>query len=193
MEDKVISEKESLDLIARMIQNTRENVANGSGKPFLVWGYTTIAVAILITCLVRCTGNPYWNFLWFLIPVVGAPINMYLRNKSNKLVSTYVDKIVQQIWWVMGAGVLFMSAAAFLIKLPILFLVILLISMAVALTGLAIRFRLSVVMGLIGIPASLLFLYVPQEYQTPMFALFFALQMVIPGHILNNITKQRHV
>lgn len=38
MEDKKLNEKESLELIAQMIQNTRRNLDEGSGNMFLVWG-----------------------------------------------------------------------------------------------------------------------------------------------------------
>ena len=42
MEDKKLNEKESLELITQMIQNTRRNLDTGSGNMFLVWGYECI-------------------------------------------------------------------------------------------------------------------------------------------------------
>ena len=42
MEDKKLNEKESLELITQMIQNTRRNLDTGSGNMFLVWGYVSV-------------------------------------------------------------------------------------------------------------------------------------------------------
>ena len=39
MEDRKITEQESLELISQMIQNTRRNLDAGSGNIFLLWGY----------------------------------------------------------------------------------------------------------------------------------------------------------
>ena len=38
MEDKRISEKESLELIARMIRETQDNAARYAAYPLLIWG-----------------------------------------------------------------------------------------------------------------------------------------------------------
>lgn len=40
MNDRVLNEKESLELIAQMIQNTKSRMTRNSGAPFLIWGYT---------------------------------------------------------------------------------------------------------------------------------------------------------
>ena len=48
MEDKVLTEKESLDLISQMIRNTRSRLEDNSGIPFLIWGYTTVIVAVIV-------------------------------------------------------------------------------------------------------------------------------------------------
>ena len=42
MEDKRISEKESLELIARMIRETQDNTARYAAYPLLIWGYTCL-------------------------------------------------------------------------------------------------------------------------------------------------------
>ena len=50
MEDRKLSEKESLELITRMIQNTRRNLDAGGGNMFLVWGYVgeLVTLAVLV-------------------------------------------------------------------------------------------------------------------------------------------------
>ena len=48
MEDKRISEKESLELIARMIRETQDNAARYAAYPLLIWGYTTVIVSLVV-------------------------------------------------------------------------------------------------------------------------------------------------
>ena len=45
MEDRKLSEKESLELISRMIQETQESKARYEAYPLLIWGYTTIVIS----------------------------------------------------------------------------------------------------------------------------------------------------
>ena len=49
MEEKKLSEQESLELISQMIRSTRKNMEVGSGNQFLYWGYFTAA---LLSCIV---------------------------------------------------------------------------------------------------------------------------------------------
>ena len=44
MEEKKLSEQESLELISQMIRSTRKNMEVGSGNQFLYWGYFTAAL-----------------------------------------------------------------------------------------------------------------------------------------------------
>ena len=55
MENKKLNEKESLELIARMIRNTHENLETRGGKSMLVNGYTTFLTSIVIYFLVGYT------------------------------------------------------------------------------------------------------------------------------------------
>lgn len=65
MEEKRLSEKESLELISRMIQTTRENMQVGSGNQFLYWGYFTAALSVILFMLVYYTGDSRWSLGWF--------------------------------------------------------------------------------------------------------------------------------
>ena len=45
MNDRVLNEKESLELIAEIILKRKSRMTRNSGAPFLIWGYTTIIVS----------------------------------------------------------------------------------------------------------------------------------------------------
>lgn len=190
MEDKKLTEKESLELITQMIQNTRENVTKNSGIPFLIFGYLTVINALIIWYLVTTTGNHNWQFLWFTILSVGYPMNYLLSKKERKHVTTYIGRIIGRVWLVFGIGVVAVSIMAFIVNIPILFLVLLLMSMAVTLTGFIVRFKSAIAFGFFGLLASFAFLYVTGTNQILAFAAIFFIMMVIPGHILNYLSKK---
>lgn len=38
MEEKQLDARESIELITRMIRNTRQRLERNAGRPFLIWG-----------------------------------------------------------------------------------------------------------------------------------------------------------
>lgn len=63
MEDKKMTEKESLELITQMIQNSKKNLRLGNVNILLLWGYlctiTALVVYVLILILVIRFGIGY--------------------------------------------------------------------------------------------------------------------------------------
>ena len=51
-----------MELISRMIQNTRNRLENHAGRPFLVWGYTTVGIALLNYWFNIAGCHPAWCF-----------------------------------------------------------------------------------------------------------------------------------
>lgn len=109
MNDRVLNEKESLELIAQMIQNTKSRMTRNSGAPFLIWGYTTIIVSLLVWFLLKETGNYHWQWLWFLLPAISLPSTLWIEHKQPKMIKTYIDRIVGYVWAVFGLGGFFVS------------------------------------------------------------------------------------
>ena len=103
MEDKKITEKESLDIITAMISRTRERYI-GDGNIMLMWGYLTVGVALLVWLLLLLTRNQAWNWLWFLIWIVGGTLTPIMARKQQVRsgVKSYSDKITSQLWSVVG-------------------------------------------------------------------------------------------
>ena len=93
MNDRVLNEKESLELIAQMIQNTKSRMTRNSGAPFLIWGYTTIIVSLLVWFLLKETGNYHWQWLWFLLPAISLPSPSSLQHKQPHMIPTYIARM----------------------------------------------------------------------------------------------------
>ena len=144
MEDKQLNAAESIALISRMIDNTRNRMLRNSGRPFLVWGYVTVFTTLLVMGAVYYFQNPKWNILWMLLPVLDALLMWLTRDKHTEgKVSTFVDRVINNVWLVMGLTAWFVSMLSLFsqIRLPILFIILLTMGMGTTITGLIIRFR----------------------------------------------------
>lgn len=196
MNTKELNEKESLELIARMIRNTHDNLESRGGKTMLINGYTTFFTSLAIYFLVVYTQNPYYQFLWFTIPVVGLTWKYIDRRSHPQKVTTYIDRVVGYVWIVAGMIVWLSACAAFFSvfrMLPILFVVALMINAATIITGLIIKFKALTIGGSVGIFLSFSLLIIFGLKSILIFALIFLLCMIIPGHILQYAEKKKRL
>ena len=58
-----LNEKESIELIARMISETKSRFEVGDGNILLSWGILTATIATVVWAAVAATGNPAFNGL----------------------------------------------------------------------------------------------------------------------------------
>ena len=192
MEDRKLSEKESLELILRMIQETQERKARYEAYPLLIWGYMTIVVSFCIWYGMAILGCSWQiNFLWFALPVISAPASLYFNRKNpNCGIRNYMDRITTYIWCLFGVVVVVLGISAFFTPMRILFMVALLMSMATTLSGAVSKFKPLVCCGIVGVVLSFVLLFVSMPHSILIFGAIFAIMMVIPGHILNRKMKE---
>ena len=194
MEDRKLSEKESLELISQMIRNTQTRMEENSGTMFLIWGYLSVFVTLLVWVPLMLTGNYQWQWFWFLLPIGGMILSLiHKRNETQKpRARTFIDRIISHIWTVLGtAGFVLSMISIFFHKFPILFVIVLIMGIGTTLTGLIIKFKPLIYSGILGMLLSVIFLFVSWQIQMPVFAAVFVFMMVIPGHILNS-TARKH-
>ncbi|MDR0973901.1 MAG: hypothetical protein LBM61_07970 [Prevotellaceae bacterium] len=201
MEDKTLSQAESLELITQMIQNTRMKLGRGSGSPFLIWGYATVFTTLLVYLLLFVTGSYQALWLWFLLPVLGG-LFWWQHHSHHKTVRpiTYIDRMTSNIWMVCGIvggviSVLTMLTSMEILgqvvwRFPILFVICLVMGMGTTLTGLVIRFVPVTIGGIFGICGSLAISFIQGLHVFALFALIFIGMMIIPGHMLNRAAQK---
>lgn len=195
MEDNnKMSAAESIELITRMIHSTRHNLEQYAYRPFLVWGYTTIAVALAVWGCITITQNPAWFGLWFAIPVIGGITTYLLRgtHAPKGYVRTPIDKALSYLWIILGIAGCIASISSFVKPIDILFLIVLLMGSGTAITGLILQARLFTAAGLVGLALSVLFLIVQGISQCLIFAAVFFVMMVIPGHIIRHRLRKKN-
>lgn len=205
MEERKLTEKESLEVITSMIARTKQRYL-GSGNILLMWGYVVAAVAILVWVLLATTREHVWNWLWFAIPVIGWPLQAILirREKREYGVITYSDRITVRLWTIFGASEVVLSLmclgfaflggvncwsamlAYTLIAAPAATIAQGLIIKEKSMTGGAI-FGLAV--GMITVCCLVAGIPLGASWYLPLFILSFVAMMIVPGHVLNYKAK----
>ena len=146
MVDRKLNERESLELIAQMIRNTRRNLDAGGGNMFLLWGYTGVVVTLGVWAALyftNCTAC-LWGF-WAL-PVVGWLLSWWFGRRWRKQqgAKDYTDRVVSQVWQMIGIACCGVAVFATLYQAYglILPLCAMLVSLGSLLTGIIIRYTL---------------------------------------------------
>lgn len=204
MEEKKLNEQESLALITSMINDTRERLAENSGRPFLIWGYTSIAVSILEYAAITFAWNRYWVLAWWLIPIIGHTLMWMFCRKKEHTPKSYIDRSIDAVWTVFGGSILAAVCGNIIYgsHTMLLFSVVMLVGTGVAITGIIIRNFATALGGVAAILISFVFPIMRQFQPTVeevgregvaayistdilIFAAIFFAMLVIPGHILN--------
>lgn len=202
MKEQSITEKESLDIITSMIESTKQRLHLGDGNILLLWGYLTVGVAMLITLLLLLTHNAVWNWLWFLIWIIGGIVTPHMMKKQqNKAgVRTYTDKLSNGIWSLVGANAIlftflclgFMLFAGKDIWSLMLVFALLVVGIVETVQGMIIKEKTLIAGGSIGMIAgvvtmALIVAAIPLYigWFMPMFVVAWICMMIIPGHCLN--------
>lgn len=192
MEEKKLNEKESLELITRMIQNTRRNLDTGSGNLFLVWGYVGSLLTLVVLAGVYFTKNPGWMWGFWGIPVIGYLLTYLLMRKRQKAAKSYIDKVLMQVWMILGLVCMMIVLMAtnterFEVILPLCAVVM---SLGSIITGCIIRYTMFLVFPVLGLVWGIKSLFDALTQGTSYVSLLWfvaivVFAMIIPGHILN--------
>lgn len=205
MEKRPMTEAESLQLITSMINDSRNRFARNSGTPFLIWGYTTIAVSLINALALYSGWSHNWAWTWFLIPLVGW-IGMLLIGKREPSARNYIDRVISIIWATLGVSFLWLFIGAAIYGCSIGYLTILIMGVGTIITGLILKNRATTICGCAAMMASLIFpaihIISTKDIISPSatasiiefwvwgekvaFAAIFLFMMVLPGHLLNH-------
>lgn len=111
MEDKKITERESLELISQMIQQTKQGASVGAGKPLIVWGIIMMIVAAVVGLCIQLTGQGKWMWGYFAIPLLGFLYNYITKKRVGKTetpqMKTYIEENIQLVW--KGIGIVLLA------------------------------------------------------------------------------------
>lgn len=206
MEDKKLTEKESLEVITSMIARTKARYL-GSGNILLMWGYLAVFSSILVWILLAATQQNVWNWLWFAIPVIGMPLTaiMSRREKRTDGAVTYSDKITSHLWSIFGVSEIVLTLICLGFSLiggikcwtAMIVYTIIAAPFAEIAQGLIVKEKSLTWGGIVGLAIGMVLVCcvtgkIPllANWFMPLFILFWVVMMIVPGHIINHKAKK---
>ena len=208
MEEKKLTEQESLALIAGMIQKTKQRTGLDSGTPLRLWGYSTAITAVLVHIALMLTKSSASMLLWALIPLVGWPLNHRFISRKKETggeAKSYTDIITDRLWmFVMFSELIAVAICSGFACFGhhcvwILMFIYSLIAVGSASTaqGIIIRENSLVAGGLIGVAGGLVvtackIAQIPLNaaWVMPLFVVCFVTMTIVPGHIINRKARR---
>lgn len=205
MEERKITERESLEVITSMIARTKQRYI-GDGNIMLLWGYLTVAVSALVWIMLAATHQYAWNWLWFAIPIAGGIATPIMSRKQLQTsgVVTYSDKVTSHLWTIFGLSEFVLTAIClgftFIggINCWVAMLTYSIIAAPVAeiAQGLIVNEKCMTAGGAVGLAVGLVTvccvsggLPLGADWYMPLFILAFVAMMIVPGHIINAKSK----
>jgi hypothetical protein len=196
MEEKELTERESLLLIRQMIQ-TAKTEQKDDGKGWIIWGWMLFTASVLtIFNLYYHWLNPwfFWNaFGIFTILVMLYETVVYLFFRKTKKVRTYTKDLFDKLNTGFFISLMFIIVAMNInitprIGFPLL---ISLYSFWILIYGSALNFRPSIIGAYISWAIGFMALFVTTFQQVMMLhALAVLVGYIIPGHIANREFKK---
>lgn len=190
-----LSVEKSLEIISQAIRDSRSDFQRRGGTAMLIWGTVLLLVSGIVMLGLALTDNRLWHIAWFLIPVLGWPLdrlasrNYERRGHGENLIS----KTVGQVWCTFGIFAVATGILAFLIPLQTTAIIVLLLGMAGAITGWLSQswtiFLLGIISGLGGLLCS--YWLNDPTYIPLIMAMASLLDLIIPGLIFNRRTRKQ--
>lgn len=205
MEDRKLTEKESLEVITSMIARTKARYI-GNGNILAMWGYLAVSVSLLVWILLASTRQNAWNWLWFAIPVIGMPVTSVMSRREKRTFGavTYSDKVTSSLWTIFGVSQIILALICLGFALiggincwgAMLVYPLLVAPCAEIAQGLIVKERCLIWGGVAGMAAGMVTVCcvaggipLSANWFMPLFILVWVAMMIVPGHILNHKAK----
>ncbi len=194
MEEKVITERESMELITSMINKAKSQVSE-NGFLYIIWGWV-----VLICCIVQFVSDHFLHYqnayyIWFSTYAVLLFQIIYLvRKKKSGLAKTYTEEINGFVWIAFAIGALLMVFICVSFEAPQLVLPLLLVfyGLPTFLSGAILKFKPLIIGGLCCWILAFISTFIGFEYQLILIAVAVIAAWLIPGYLLQAKYKKAH-
>lgn len=190
MEEKNITEQESLAIIQQMIDRSKQQL-NDSSKYFLMWGFAVFTCAITQYILLKLL-LPHTQRIWLLMPAM-VIIHILLARKEIKKekVTTYNSKAIRALWMALGISFFILAFLSSKISFNMLPFLILFYGIGTFTTGRIIEFKPLVFGGASCFFLCILINYIDGAEQLLILALSVLLSYIIPAILLKKQFKNQ--
>lgn len=188
--EKVLKPEESLQIIEKMIQRTKNNLHNTSFY-FLLWGWVIVIANVGQIIIERFTDYTKPYIVWLIIiPAIIANTIYGIHHGKKAHVSTHLDRVNFMTW--MAFLISYFLVLIFMKKLnyniiPIIFL---LAGNATFLTGIIIKFRPLIFGGIVFWLGVIFYFIVPNDFTEFISPIIIIFGYLIPGYLLKSQNRK---
>ena len=101
-ENKNLTAERSLEIIRESIERSQRTITRNSALPMIWWGVCVVAFSFIIAYLWANHGGPVWNFLWFVMWIIGCAGEWLIAKRNETVPTTFVGKTIGQVWATFG-------------------------------------------------------------------------------------------
>ncbi len=166
-ENANLTAERSLEIITEQIERSRNVVAKDTGQLLYLSGLATMGTAVIVALVNGLSASPMGQFLWLILPFIIWGIKRIHDKKQVQAPVSLVGTLVVRTWWSFGCIVIGFYLFALIWNILVLRLydnlttatqamvaitpvIILLMGMAVAVTGHILKRRWLVLFGILG-------------------------------------------
>lgn len=191
MEDKPISQQESLLIIQQMIDHSKEQLQDRS-KYFLMWGIGVLACSLTQYFLLKAL-KPNTQVVWMLMPLL-AIVHIYIARKEirKERVLTYNNKAIRALWMALAISFIILSIMSAKISFSMFPFLILLYGIGTFTTGSILQFRPLVIGGSLCFILCILINYIDGPEKLLILALSVVVSYILPAILLKREYQRTH-
>lgn len=191
MEDKKLTAEQSLDIITKMIANTRNRYLN-DGSMFMIWGIIVIVGCVISYVTQNFYPFHYMGYIWLGLMGLGISVTIFKILKRDKRTGyrTQLDVLGQVLW--LGFMISFFIIWFFIGKFmtdPSLFIMVLL-GLSTCVSGALMQFKPLYWGGVIFWLGAIIGSFISQKDYALLTAVAMLFGYLIPGWLLKQHVKK---
>ncbi|MCU0328931.1 MAG: hypothetical protein MUE53_08065 [Chitinophagales bacterium] len=182
---------QSLKVIEEMIEISKSKIID-DGRFFILWGVLIIIASFSQAALLLATDLTHQtNLVWMLLPVLGAPMSIWLGKQSTKHPATIVSSIYLQIWKGFGVALMFIIAISILYRISPTPFILILMAFAVYISGKILKFKPLIFGSVLFVLGAIGYKFLNHgAYQALMYGIVVLFGYVLPGYLLQLKSKK---
>lgn len=192
MEEKQLSEKESIELINRMIHEGK-NYFNENGTNSLIGGFSILICSFLAFAMARGWSFPF-NPFYLLIPAFLVQTFFWRKGELEKKAKTFTDEAIDQVWggFYISVFVAVIAGTFSGIGYIIVSICLFLSALAAFCTGMIAKFRYHIFTSVVCWCLATASFFLLNEYSYLLLAATAVLVWIVPGFMMNAYLKKLH-
>jgi hypothetical protein len=185
-QERTLSPQESLDVILKAISRTKSGIRANSFY-FLLWGWL-IAIASFGSFIMIVLFNAWFHFVLFpILSIVGIVIaSVHYSRKRVVSTESYVSHFLSRLWAVLGIAFIMAVFINVSHGEPPFTYTLMLAGIGTLVSGWVMKFRPLIFGGVLFLIASVVSVYIPQEYKSLLQGVTVVIGYLVPGYLLKN-------